>query len=78
MARIILFMQLLHLLAHLLLLGRRAVFVPGKKKSLIKALTESHLRKQEFQGPVSTMAGRCSVRRAGWRVALHPRSRGRK
>lgn len=32
MARIILFMQLLHLLAHLLILGRRGVFVPGKKK----------------------------------------------
>lgn len=52
-------MQLLHLLAHLLLVGRRGVFVPGKIKSLIKALTESDLRKQEFQGIVSTMAGRC-------------------
>ena len=34
MARLTLFMQLFHLLAHLPLVGRRGVFIPGKKKNL--------------------------------------------
>lgn len=50
MARIILFMQLLHLLAHLLLVGRRGVFVPGKKKISDQSPDRKRLKEARVSG----------------------------